>query len=597
MASGDPLTDRVLLWTRVSGSAADRVPVRWQVARDPGMQEVVSEGEATTGPERDYTFKATASGLKPGMTYHYRFEALGERSPVGRTKTLPRDPQHVRLAFVSCSNLPFGYFNVYRRVAERDDLDAVLHLGDYLYEYPNRDYGDGTRFGRVPQPNKEITTLSDYRTRHAQYKSDPDLQEVHRLHPFVCIWDDHEITNNAYTDGAENHQVAEEEGDWFVRRTAAVKAYFEWMPIREPEPWPSQRTYRTFRFGKLLDLIMLDTRLIGRSRQAERGDVEGMAHPDRTLLGERQERWLYGELAAAKSAGIRWPVLGQQVMMGPMLDADRNPRNPDQWDGYDASRNRLFDFLERERIGNLVVLTGDVHQSWGMDVPRSSVGRLRPGHGRRILRSGLRGHRRVIPKFEAPPAGDRGRHRRRGEGGPGRQPAPEVRGSIPPRLLRAGPQTRPDPERLVLRADRGGKDRRAALGGRDPGGVRDPARGEGGRAGVATGGETQAAQFSRWGLARRSIPAKQPVMKPARPSSPGGGSAGDPSRLTASLRVMKHRAAQFSRAAHRCVSVGIHPGQFSRWGLLPHAPCQPSASPPPGELASLGAHPGSTTGC
>ena len=164
--------------------------------------------------------------------------------------------------------------------------------------------------------------------------------------------------------------MEEEEGDWFVRRTAAVKAYFEWMPIREPEPWPSQRTYRTFRFGKLLDLIMLDTRLIGRSRQAEWGDVEAMAHPDRTLLGERQERWLHGELASAKAAGVRWRVLGQQVMMGPALDAERNPQNPDQWDGYRASRDRLFDFLERERIGNLVVLTGDVHQSWGMDLPR-----------------------------------------------------------------------------------------------------------------------------------------------------------------------------------------------------------------------------------
>ena len=201
---------------------------------------------------------------------------------MGRTKTPAADPQHVRLAFVSCSNLPFGYFNVYRRVAERDDLDAVLHLGDYLYEYPNRDYGDGTRFGRVPQPNKEITTLSGLPTRHAQYKSDPDLQEVHRLHPFVCIWDDHEITNNAYTDGAENHQVAEEEGDWFVRRTAARQGLLRVDADREPEPWPSQRTYRTFRFGKLLDLIMLDTRLIGAPGQAERGDVEAMAHPDRT---------------------------------------------------------------------------------------------------------------------------------------------------------------------------------------------------------------------------------------------------------------------------------------------------------------------------
>lgn len=373
VASGDPLTDRVLLWTRVSGSSADRVSVSWEVACDPDFRETVAAGETATGPQRDYTVKVTAAGLRPGARYHYRFEALGERSPGGRTRTLPRDPRQARLAFVSCSNLPFGYFNVYRRIAERDDLDLVLHLGDYLYEYPNRDYGDGTRFGRVPRPNKEISTLDDYRTRYAQYRSDPDLQEVHRRHPFVCVWDDHEITNNAFTDGAQNHQVEEEEGDWFLRREAAVRAYFEWLPIREPEPWPSHRIYRTFRFGRLLDLIMLDTRLIGRSRQAEWGDAEAMAHPGRTLLGERQERWLFGELAAAKAAGVRWPVLGQQVMMGPMLDADGNPENPDQWDGYLASRNRLFDFLERRRIGNLVVLTGDVHQSWGMDLPRQPL--------------------------------------------------------------------------------------------------------------------------------------------------------------------------------------------------------------------------------
>ena len=381
VASGDPLTDRVLLWTRVSGSTDPRVAVRWTVARDPGLREVVAAGETATGPGRDYTVKVTAPGLRPGTTYHYRFEALGEHSPVGRTRTLPRDPKQVRLAFVSCSNLPFGYFHVYRRIAERGDLDAVLHLGDYLYEYPNLAYGDGTRFGRTPRPDKEITTLADYRTRHAQYKADPDLREVHRLHPFICVWDDHEITNNAFTDGAQNHQVEEEEGDWFVRREAAVKAYFEWMPVREPEPWPSQRTYRSFRFGKLLDLIMLDTRLIGRSRQAEWGDAEAMAHPGRTLLGARQERWLYGELAAAKAAGVRWRVLGQQVMMGAMLDPDGKPQNPDQWDGYQASRNRLFDFLERERIGNLVVLTGDVHQSWGMDLPRNPLAGYDPATG------------------------------------------------------------------------------------------------------------------------------------------------------------------------------------------------------------------------
>ncbi len=380
VASGDPLTDRVLLWTRVSGTN-DRVAVRWTVAVDPAMREVVGAGEGHTGPERDWTFKVTVPGLRAGTTCFYRFEALGERSPVGRTRTLPRDPNHVRLAFVSCSNLPFGYFNVYRRIAERNDLDAVLHLGDYLYEYPNRSYGDGTRFGRAPEPNKEITTLADYRTRHAQYKSDADLQEVHRLHPFITVWDDHEITNNAWTDGAQNHQIDEEEGDWFVRREAAVRAYFEWMPIREPEPWPSQRTWRTFRFGKLLDLVMLDTRLVGRSRQAEWGDVEAMAHPGRTLLGARQEAWLFKELIASKRDGIRWPVLGQQVMMGHFLDADGRMQNPDQWDGYAASRNRLLDLLDRERIDNLVVLTGDVHQSWGMDVPRNPLAGYDPATG------------------------------------------------------------------------------------------------------------------------------------------------------------------------------------------------------------------------
>ncbi len=375
VASGDPRRSQVLLWTRVSGASGEAVPVRWQVARDPDFREIVVEGEAMTGPERDHTVKALATGLQPGMTYRYRFEALGERSPVGRTKTLPRDPKQVKLAFVSCSNLPFGYFNVYRRIAERNDLDAVLHLGDYLYEYPNSAYGDGTRFtpSRASRPDKEITTLSDYRIRHAQYKSDPDLQEVHRLHPFIAVWDDHEITNNAWTDGAQNHQVEEEEGDWFVRREMAVRAYFEWMPIREPEPWPSQRTWRSFRFGRLADLIMLDTRLVGRSRQAEWGDVAGMRHPGRTLLGARQEAWLHDELRASKS--VRWRVLGQQVMMAPQLGPDGNPENPDQWDGYEVSRNRLFDFLERERLGNLVVLTGDVHQSWGMDLPRN------PGSG------------------------------------------------------------------------------------------------------------------------------------------------------------------------------------------------------------------------
>ena len=404
VASGDPLTDRVLLWTRVSGSSDERVAVRWQVARDPGMQEIVSAGEATTGPERDYTFKVTAPGLKPGTTYHYRFEALGEQSPVGRTKTLPRDPDHVRLAFVSCSNLPFGYFNVYRRVAERDDLDAVLHLGDYLYEYPNRDYGDGTRFGRAPQPNKEITTLSDYRTRHAQYKSDPDLQEVHRLHPFVCVWDDHEITNNAYTDGAQNHQVEEEEGDWFVRRTAAVKAYFEWMPIREPRALaqpahlpdlPLRQAGRPHHAGHAAD------RPFPAGRAGRRGGNGAPGpHPARrpagalALRGARCRQVCGDPLAGARAAGDDGTDAGRRTetpkprpvgrLRGEPEPDLRLPRARTDWQPGGAHRRRA-------------PVVGDGPAA-------ESVRRLRPRNGRRVLRRGLRHHRGVLTELEAAPA-------------------------------------------------------------------------------------------------------------------------------------------------------------------------------------------------
>ena len=218
VASGDPLADRVILWTRVTTGAAEWADVRWTVATDPGMSRIVARGEGRTGVVRDFTVKVDVTGLTPATTYYFRFEAEGARSAIGRTRTLPRGAtSHVRLGVVSCSNYPFGYFNAYAALAARTDLDAVIHLGDYIYEYANATYGDGTPYGRIAAPNKEMVALADYRERHAQYKADPDAREVHRQHPFIVVWDDHELTNNAWREGAENHNPDQGEGDWFVR--------------------------------------------------------------------------------------------------------------------------------------------------------------------------------------------------------------------------------------------------------------------------------------------------------------------------------------------------------------------------------------------
>ena len=224
----------------------------------------------------------------------------------------------IRLGVASCSNYPFGYFNAYAALARRADLDAVLHLGDYIYEHANGGFGDGTAIGRIPQPNHEILALADYRARHAQHKADPDSQAVHRQHPFIVVWDDHEFTNNAWAGGALGHNPEKGEGDWYLRRNAAIQAYFEWMPIREDRQALSPLIYRTLKFGDLADLVMLDTRLVGRDLQAaSRDDVAAIESPTRTLLGTAQEGWLRGELAESKRNGARWQIIGQQVMFAP----------------------------------------------------------------------------------------------------------------------------------------------------------------------------------------------------------------------------------------------------------------------------------------
>ncbi|MGH8188721.1 MAG: alkaline phosphatase D family protein, partial [Steroidobacteraceae bacterium] len=375
VASGDPLHDRVILWTRVMpADPRDTIRVNWIVASDPAMTKHRRSGRVVTDLRRDFTVKVDAAGLDPGSTYYYQFEAQGVKSPIGRTRTLPVGRiDRVRLAFASCANYPHGYFNAYARIAERNDLDVVLHLGDYLYEYQVGTYADPQLAGRRDVvPTHEIVTLADYRLRHALYKSDPDLQEAHRQHPFISIWDDHETTNNSYRDGAENHNPDKGEGEWRTRRRAAVQAYNEYMPIRS-RATSDDKIYQRFAIGDLADVLMLDTRLHGRDKQGElrAGEPEfaatdaRIADPRRTLLGRDQEAWLARELARSKERGQPWRILGQQVMMAPLSRTQgRTIRNPDQWDGYAPSRERLFKVLRERDIRNNVVLTGDIHSSW-----------------------------------------------------------------------------------------------------------------------------------------------------------------------------------------------------------------------------------------
>ncbi|GAB3672059.1 alkaline phosphatase D family protein [Salinisphaera aquimarina] len=403
VASGDPLADRIMLWTRVTPPAAQQVSVNWMLSDTPDMISPLRSGTVMTSADSDYTVKVDATGLEAGTTYYYRFETLGESSPLGRTRTLPADGvDRLRIAVLSCSNYPFGFFNVYGRVAERADLDLVLHLGDYIYEYPGRgvsaeenpdEYGDGREIGRAPEPPYEIVTLEDYRTRHACYKTDPDLQELHRQHPMIAVWDDHESTNNSWRGGAQNHDPDRGEGEWSRREAVSIKAYYEWLPIREIEPGNPDIIYRGFDLGGLAALTMLDTRLIGRDEQLAANAPGGSGFVDsgdytdegRTLIDAPQRQWLAERLSANNAT---WQLIGQQVMFGqlkavgaPNASNTDNPGgqggvflNSDQWDGYPRAREKVWDIIRGGQaapnvaINNVVVLTGDIHTSWAMDI-------------------------------------------------------------------------------------------------------------------------------------------------------------------------------------------------------------------------------------
>ncbi|NNH71576.1 alkaline phosphatase [Nocardia uniformis] len=419
VASGDPLPTGVIAWTRVTPNAdatpgsgvGEAVTVRWEVATDDGFSNIVASGTQTATVDSDHTVKVDISGLRAGSDYCYRFTALGQTSPIGRTRTAPdtaATPDRLRFGVVSCANWEAGYFNVYRHLAARTDLDAIVHLGDYLYEYARGEYGGRTGSVRVHEPAHEIVSLADYRIRHAQYKTDPDLANLHRQLPFVCIWDDHETANDTWSGGAENHTPGAE-GDWQTRKAAALRAYLEWMPVRAGA---DRRLYRRLRFGTLAELSMLDLRSY-RSQEVKAGPGwRQVDAPDRTITGADQMDWVTNGLV---SSPVSWKLIGNPVMIAPLVFPPLEPAttaaltqligipeggipvNLDQWDGYTADRKRLLDAVTDNQVGDVLFLTGDIHTSWAADLPLDAANY--PG-------GPTAGAEFVVPSVTSPSLGD-----------------------------------------------------------------------------------------------------------------------------------------------------------------------------------------------
>lgn len=441
VASGDPWQTSVVLWTRLSSAGPSKeravldgsadganVSGTCEVARDSKFRRIVAKLPFDTQDHGDFTVKLIAERLEPGTDYWFRFICNGAVSPIGRTKTLPAGPtKDVVLAVASCSLYPNGHFNAYGEIAKLDRVDAVIHLGDYIYEYGGEgSYGMNSPVAgeRPHDPPREIVSLADYRVRHAQYKSDPQLQAAHARAPWITVWDDHEVANDTWQGGAENHDPDRGEGDWAARKAAAMKAYYEWMPIREPAPGRSaEMANRSFQFGDLATLLMVETRLTARSRQLNyatdlaiidgRPDVASFkarwTDPGRRLLGEDQLAWLSGELTRSVAAGRSWQVIGNQIVMGKvaapdfraqlgqekwdalvaglpddyrsrvgrlaMLGAMGLPYNLDAWDGYPADRERVLTAFKTAGASPLV-LAGDSHTFWANELHDASGARV-----------------------------------------------------------------------------------------------------------------------------------------------------------------------------------------------------------------------------
>lgn len=409
VASGDPDASSLIIWSRITTDQPE-VIVSWRVANDRDFTSLAASGYFSTGAARDWTVKPLVTGLEPGRTYFYQFSALGETSPIGRTRTLPLSgPGKLGIALASCSNFAFGYFNAYAAIARDEDVDLVLHTGDYIYEYGGPDgWGNETAaaIGRPHDPPHEIVSLQDYRRRHAQYKTDEGSRAMHAAHPLICCWDDHESTNNPWTDGAQNHQP-DTEGSWADRRAASVQAYYEWMPIRDPDDGRSPLEFwRTYVFGDLATLVTLETRHTARGLQVDYAEwqpklntpqdydhfrTKVIGDGSRKMLSERMETDLQSALSASREMGQPWRLIGNAIPMARVLVPDlvgagvlpepdksaieahkrlawlgahQLPFYTDTWDGYPSARERFYDLCKSADVQDLIVLTGDSHSFW-----------------------------------------------------------------------------------------------------------------------------------------------------------------------------------------------------------------------------------------
>lgn len=436
VASGEPGPDSMLLWTRYIPMSEGVTRLEAEVALDPDFAKVVAGGVVRTGAYRDWTAKITVDGLKPGTVYWYRFIAPnGERSPVGRTKTLPEGKvDRFNLAVFSCSNLPQGLFNAYAHAAARKDVDLWLHTGDYIYEYGVASTREADwAVGRKEQllPVTEILAIADYRLRYASYRADPDLQRLHQLAPMVALWDDHESANDSYEAGAQNHQP-DKEGDWNTRRAAAMQVYREWMPVSD-EPW------KAYEIGSLATLYRTESRLLARTKPADLGAAFRAADPDAalkafrdgvwkdsaaTMMGSTQESWLTHQMKATKGA---WQlvgmgtILGRTVMPKDAVDwlrpevsekkvagyknniraaAQGVPMWMDRWDGYPAARSRLLKSAQAADA-DLVMLSGDSHNAWAYGLVEDGQPAGVEFAGQAVTSNGMEGDMGADPKVVA----------------------------------------------------------------------------------------------------------------------------------------------------------------------------------------------------
>lgn len=411
VASGDPLTNSVVLWSRLSTNV-EAETVRWEMSTDERFADVVASGDAVAEAAADHTIKVIPDGLSAGQTYFYRFIAEDGTSPVGRTRTLPvGHVERLGIALASCSNYAFGFFNAYDAIAKDEAIDFVLHTGDYIYEYGgDQGWGHETAsvIGRTHMPAYEIVSLEDYRLRHAQYKSDTGSRAMHAAHPMIACWDDHESANNPWLNGAQNHQP-DTEGDWDERRAASLQAYYEWMPIREPEDGLTRADFwRSYSFGDLATLITLETRHTARSEQINYGQyfdtirtpddrerfmAEVVNDPSRRMISDGMEAEITSSVSASIEGGQPWRLFGNASPIARMLVPDllalgvdptrqsgdgvpgagadvfwkgrwNLPFYTDTWDGYPAARERLYDLCRNAGASDLVFLTGDSHSFW-----------------------------------------------------------------------------------------------------------------------------------------------------------------------------------------------------------------------------------------